>query len=103
MEQIEIKQQFMTMSLLETLAKDFWFKHGKSPTHILMTIEQQIEFSSFAKPKEKIVLASRNEETSYMGTVYLTNHIVLDILPVPMLRAGRTHNIELPTLIRIEE
>lgn len=93
----------ITIEELSDMAAKYWMKTGKTPTHVLMTTEQQMEISNFMKPKERLVLGQSSPSDSRVTVIHLARHIVLDVIPVSALIAGNTHNIDFPKLLTIEE
>lgn len=95
----------LSMDGIGELAARFWLKTGLNPTHVLMTADQQREFSKVCVPKEKFVLASGREpnEDGNLATIYLNATTVIDVLTVVPLRSGRTNPIDYPKVIRIED
>lgn len=93
----------VTMEMIQKLASDFWLKTGQNPTHVIMTVPQQDEFSKTLEPLERIQLGTPTT-SGKLTSIYLNNNCMLDVLPVVLsaLRTGNKNALELPVVLRIE-
>ena len=93
----------ISMADLKNLAGEFWMKTGLNPTHVLMTTEQQGEFSRTLAPKERFVVGHPGMPDSNITTVYLNPTTIVDIVSVASMRSGHKNGLSYPKMVRFED
>lgn len=91
----------MTMEEIDNLSLAFVAKNGLHPTHVLMTIEQQKDLSSYLKPKERIQSAGDSGYDGGVAVLHLSDNILLDVVTIVPMRSGHTHGLEYPIVVNL--
>lgn len=92
----------MTSEELDKLVNEFLVKHGKPPTHVLCTTQQQDDLTSEFSGRERITGAEHPDPNSKIVSYLCKGGFVVDLIPVSALRSGRSNLIDFPSAIIVE-
>ena len=86
----------LSMNDVEQMAAQYWLKHGEAPTHLLMTYDQQRQFSKQFVPAGNASLIDRENSISSIG---ITNGCMIDIVVCRVMQSNNEPP-EFPRLMR---
>lgn len=89
----------LTPHIIYELCEKFHSDHGMIPTHILCTNKQQKEFSK----EMSVCMRLMDRDNSRIITYHVPEFGYVDLLPIVEGKMGRSHEIQLPMALYIEQ
>ena len=91
----------ITLDYMNQLVVDFWAKNGSTPTHAMVTLEQQQALSDYMKPQERNPQNSEGLPGYGVVTFVTANGLWIDLITVNPLRSGQTYSVSYPIILNL--